>query len=100
MAKIVKKKRRRLDIQNVAIVLLTFSLIAWLATSLLVNTINTSLTMKIQKMNEELELLKLENQSLVYEINSLENKDRIYEIAQQANLYQDSNNIIAVTAGD
>ena len=32
--------------------------------------------------------------------NSLENKDRIYEIAQQANLYQDSNNIIAVTAGD
>lgn len=99
MAKIVKRKRRRIGINGLAAVLLTFSLIAWLITSLVVNTINTSLVMKIQAMKEEIALLETENQSLVYEINTLENKDRVYELAQQANLYQDSNNIIAI-AGD
>lgn len=99
MAKIVKRKRRRLSINGWAVVLFTFSLIAWLVTSLIVNTINASLTMKIQAMNEEIEMLKNENQSLIYEINTLENKDRVYELAQLADLYQDSDNIIAV-AGD
>ena len=99
MARIVKRKRRRLNLNGLAVVIFTFSLIAWLTTSLLVNTINTSLAMKIQAMNEEIEILKNENQNLTYEINTLENKDRIYEIAQQADMYQDSDNIIAV-AGD
>ena len=99
MAKMVKRKRRRINLNGIAVVVFTFSLIAWLATSLLVNTINTSLTMKIQSMNEEIERLRTENQSLTYEINTLENKDRIYQIAQAADLYQDSNNIVAV-AGD
>ncbi len=99
MARIVKRKRRRLNLNGLAVVIFTFSLIVWLTTSLLVNTINTSLAMKIQAMNEEIEILKNENQNLTYEINTLENKDRIYEIAQQADMYQDSDNIIAV-AGD
>ena len=47
-----------------ALVLFTFSLIAWLATSLLVNTVNNNLTMKIQSMNEELASLRSENQVL------------------------------------
>ncbi|MBO4358645.1 MAG: hypothetical protein IKX97_03880 [Erysipelotrichaceae bacterium] len=99
MARIVRRKRRKLNLSGLATVLFTFSLIAQLATSLLVNTINTSLAMRIQAMNEEIAILKTENQNLTYEINTLENKDRIYEIAEQANLYQDSDNIIAV-AGD
>ena len=97
MAKIVKKKRRRLSFSGFAIVLFTFSLLCWLASSLLVNTMNTKLTMKIQTMNEELAVLRSENQSLTYEINNLENKDRIYAAAAAANLDQVSDNIISVT---
>lgn len=99
MAKIVKKKKRIIDFRGFAIILLTFSLCAWLISSLLINTINTSLTMKIQLMQEEVEALQIANQALIYEINTLENKDRIYALAQEANLLQDSNNIIAL-AGD
>ena len=99
MAKIVNKKKRRLNINGFAVIIFTFSLFAWLVSSLLINTINTSLTMKIQLMQDELDALKLENQALVYEINTLENKERIYALAQEAHLSQDSNNIIAV-AGD
>lgn len=52
--------------------------------------------MKIQKMTEELETLKSNNQNLNYEIQSLVNKDRVYAIAQTANLNQVTENIISV----
>ena len=81
---------------GLAIVLFTVALISWLLTSLLVNTVNTSLTMKIQTMNEELAQLKSENQTLNYEIQSLENKDRVFEVAQAANLDQLADNIISI----
>ncbi|MBQ6478316.1 MAG: hypothetical protein IJI44_02985 [Erysipelotrichaceae bacterium] len=97
MAKIVRRKRRRLSLNGIALIVFTFSLIAWLITTLLVNTINTSLTMKIQTMSEELAMLKTENQSLNYEIQTLENKDRVYEVAQAANMDQILENIISVT---
>ena len=47
MAKIVKRKRRRLSLNGIAIIMLTVAVISWLFTSLLVNTVNASLTMKI-----------------------------------------------------
>lgn len=99
MARIVKKKKRKININGFAGIIFTISLFAWLISSLLINTINTSLTMKIQHMQEEVDALIIENQALVYEINTLENKERIYALAQEAHLSQDSNNIIAV-AGD
>lgn len=50
-------------------------------------------------MQEEVDRLKVENQSLRYDINTLGNKERIYALAEEADLYQDSDNIIAVTGG-
>ncbi len=101
MGRIVKsrKKRRKIDLLHVAEALFTLSLILLLATSLLINTMNTSLAMRIQAMQEEVDALKLENQSLRYDINTLQNKERVYALAEEADLYQDSDNIIAVTGG-
>lgn len=96
MAKIVKKKRRRLSLNGFAIILFGIATILWLFTSLLVNTVNTSLAMKIQTMTEEAEMLKSVNQTLNYEIQSLENKDRVYAVAQAAELDQVTDNIISV----
>lgn len=100
MAKIVKKKKRRLSLNGISIILFSLSLVAWLISSLIINTVNTSLIMKIQKLNDELVTLKGENQSLHYEIQSLENKDRIYEVAQASMLEQVQENIISVGAGE
>ena len=77
----------------------TLSLLSWLATSLFVNTRNASLAMEIQEMQIQIDALKIENQALRYDINTLENKERIYALAEEADLYQDSDNIIAVTGG-
>ena len=96
MAKLVKKKRRRLSLNGIAIILFTFALFSWLVSSLLVNTANTRLTMKIQTMNEELAILKAQNQTLNYEISNLESKERIYAAAAEANLDQYPDNIISI----
>ena len=96
MKKGVKRKRRRIRLKGLAIVVFVCSFVLWLATTLFVNTLEVSLTMKIQKLNEELESLAKENQTLNFEIQSLENKDRIYEVAQTANMDQIQDNIISI----
>ena len=96
MAKLIKTKKRKLRLQGFAIILFSFALIAWLGTTLFVNAINASLTMKIQQMNDELASLTEENQTLHFEIQTLENKDRIYEVASMANLNQIQDNIISI----
>ena len=96
MAKIVKRKRRKLKLQGFAIILFSVALLSWLGTTLFVNTINASLTMKIQKLNDELAALTEQNQTLNFEIQNLENKDRIYEVAQTANMDQTQDNIISI----
>ena len=100
MARIVKRKKRKIDMYGFSIVLFIVSLIFWLIASLFVKTRNDSLTSKIQNMTEELEMLRCENQSLNYEIQTLVNKDRIYELAAAADLDQVSDNIISIVTGD
>ena len=93
MARIVNKKRRKLKKEFVFI---TVFLLAYFGVVLFTNTLNTNLTMKIQKINEEIELITKENKTLNYEIQNLENKYRVYEIAQTADMGQINDNIISV----
>lgn len=96
MAKLVKRKRRKLKLRGFAILLFSFALVAWLGTTLFVNTINASLTVKIQKMNDELAEIADQNKTLNFQIQNLENKDRIYEVASTANMDQIEDNIISI----
>lgn len=91
-----KKKRRKIRISGIAKIMITFAFLGLLYCQLFVNTRNASLIMKIQTLNEEVEKIQKENQSLNFEIQSLENKDRVYEIAQTAQMDQVANNIISV----
>ena len=86
-----------MNFTGIVAVIFTVSLFVGITMNLLINTVNTSLTMKIQAMNEELVALRSANQTLSYEINNLENKDRIYAVAEAADLDQVSDNIISVT---
>lgn len=96
MAKIVKRKKRKLRLQGFAILFFSAALLLWIGSTLFINTIDASLTMKIQQLNEELASLTEENQTLSFEIQNLENKDRIYEVAQTANMNQIQDNIISI----
>jgi len=81
---------------GVSLMIFGMTLVFWLFASLLINTMNTSLTIKIQSMNDEIEMLRSENQTMSYEIQTLESKDRIYALAQAADLSQLNDNIISI----
>ncbi|MDO5440177.1 MAG: hypothetical protein Q4F12_01425 [Erysipelotrichaceae bacterium] len=99
MAKLVKRKRRRLSFFSKCSIVLTTSLMMWLFVSIFVGSINTSLTIDIQKMNTEVASLKAQNQQLSIDIQTLQNKDRIYTMAADAGLEQNQDNIISVNQG-
>ncbi|MBR2577659.1 MAG: cell division protein FtsL [Erysipelotrichaceae bacterium] len=96
MAKIRRRKRRRNYLNMFAVIMLTLAFISLILTSLFVGTYNQSLTISIQKMNNEIDTLKSENEKLNIEIASLENKDRVYIIAQDAGLDQNQDNVISI----
>lgn len=96
MAKIIKTTKRKIRLSGLAKLVISFAIITWIATTLFVNTINASLIVKIQKMNDELSSLTQENQTLNFEIQTLESKDRIYDVAKTANMDQIQDNIISI----
>lgn len=99
MARLVRRKRRRLSFLSKCTIVLTISLLSWLSASILVGSINTNLTIEIQKMSYEVASLKADNQELNIEIQTLQNKDRIYTMAADAGLVQNQDNIISVNEG-
>ena len=96
MARIVKKKKRKLSFVVKAFIFLVFSLVVMLASSLYIGTTNTSLAIRIQKVNNEIATLKQENQNLTIEIQTLQNKERVYLIAQDAGLDQNQDNVVSI----
>ena len=96
MARIVKKKRRKLSFVVKSFIFLVFSLLLMLASSLYIGTTNTSLAIRIQKVNNEIATLKQENQNLTIEIQTLQNKERVYLIAQDAGLDQNQDNVVSI----
>lgn len=99
MARLVKKKKRRLAFIPKCTIVLTISLLSWLFVSVFVGSINTALTIDIQKMNTEVASLKAQNQQLNIDIQTLQNKDRIYTMATSAGLEQKQENIVSVSQG-
>ena len=95
MAKIVKRKRR-LRLEALAAIMMTLALFLQMVSSLFINTKNTSLTMQIQRMNNEIASLKSENQNLNIEIQTLQNKERVYVIAKSAGLSFHEDNVVSV----
>lgn len=100
MARMIRRKRRRLSFVSKCGVVLSISLVAWLFTSLFIGSVNTTLTIEIQSMSNEVASLKSENQQLNIDIQTLQNKDRVYTIAKDAGLNQNQDNVVSVAQGD
>jgi len=96
MAKLRKRKTRRLRLEGIAVIMFTCALLCLMLSSLFIKTRNASLTMKIQELNAEVAALQNDNQSINIEIQTLENKDRVFVIAQAANMAQTQDNIVSV----
>lgn len=92
MAKIVKSKAKKASKFNIfCVVFFTLALAARLFTSIMLGSMNNEINTNIQKIQNESESLRIENQKLSIEIQTLQNKERIYTIAQDAGLEQQPN---------
>ena len=101
MAKIVKKKRKRiLRIERLAMALFIIAITAVLFSSLFIRTQKNYLTIQIEDLKAECSSLEEENAQLNIEINSLISADRVYEIAANNGLSQDTSSVISVIDGD
>ena len=96
----LRKKKRKLRVVIRRTIFVSIVLVCLLYASVLVGSINTSLSIEIQKMNAEIEDYKSENQQLNIEIQSLQNKDRIYTIASENGLVQSQDNIVSLNQGE
>lgn len=101
MAKIIKTaKKRKIKIEGLAFIFLTFALCSVLFSSLFIKTQKNHLTMQIEDIKTECASLKEANSQLNIEIQNLVSKDRVYEIASDNGLSQDATNVISVTDGE
>lgn len=100
MARIVRKKKRKLAFVVKAFIFFVFSLVCMLISSLYIGTSNAALAIKIQKTNLEIADLRAQNQNLAIEIQTLQNKDRVYTIAQDAGLDQNQANVVSIRNDD
>ena len=83
-----------------SVVLLVMMTTLSIASSLFIKNINNSLTMQIEDLNKEAEVLKTQNDQLNIEISNLASKERVYEIATAAGLKQNQTDLSSVVRGE
>ena len=83
-----------------SVVLLVMMTTLSIASSLFIKNINNSLTMQIEDLNKEAEVLKTQNDQLNIEISNLASKERVYEIATAAGLKQNQTDVSSVVRGE
>ena len=97
MAKYIKKRKRRAKFLTKCSFIFSIALISLLFSSVVLGSINTNLTVEIQKTQNEIDNLKVENSQLSIDIQTLQNKDRVYTIANEAGMSQSQDNVVSVT---
>ena len=83
-----------------SVVLLVMMTTLSIASSLFIKNINNSLTMQIEDLNKEAEVLKTQNDQLNIEISNLASKERVYEIDTAAGLKHNQTDLSSVVRGE
>lgn len=97
MAKVIKRKKRKAKYLTKCTFILSVALMLQLFSSVVLGAKNTNLTIDIQRTQNEIEQLKMENSQLSISIQTLQNKDRVYTIANEAGMSQSQDNVVSVT---
>ena len=96
----IVKKRKKLRIERLAILMLTLSAVLALATSLFLRSYNNALTMKVQRAENQIAALKIENDAYRVAIQDLSNKERVLSIAEMEGLAMNQGNVVTISQGE
>ena len=93
-----KKSRRKISLLAKATFFFVLSLVFYFASSLYINVKVNEITINMQEMQAQIDVLKNENMDLTKDINMLSGKDRIYETAKENNMEINTDNVYAIAS--
>jgi len=96
----IKKTRKTLRLEAVAALFFTLTLITYLFTSIVLRSINVSMSLSLQNKNQDLAALEGQNKTLSKEIQTLSDFDRVAAIAKEAGLSLNNDNVVQFSAGE
>lgn len=100
MAKVVKKKRKKIRLVQFTAFVFFASVMAFLASSLFLRTYNNSLSSKKQEIEMQIAQLQVDNDAVRVDISTLSARDRVNNIASENGLRMEQDNIITITTSD
>lgn len=100
MAIRIKRTKRRIKIQGVAILVFSFVAMLYFFTSIGLRSINVSLSVELQNKTAQLAQLESQNKNLSKEIQRLSDFERVMAIAKEAGLSLNGNNVIEFSSGE
>jgi cell division protein FtsL len=100
MAIRIKRTKRRIKIQGVAILVFSFVLMMYFFTSIVLRSINVSLSVQLQNKSAQLAQSETQNKNLSKEIQRLSDFERVMAIAKEAGLSLNGNNVIEFSTGE
>jgi len=95
----IKKTRKKIRIEALAVLIFTLVLGAYLFTSTALRSINVSMSVNLQNNTVLLSELESQNQNLSKEIQRLSDYDRVMAIAKAAGLSLNGDNVVEFTSG-
>ncbi len=96
----IKKTRKKIKIEALSVLIFAFVLCAYLMSSIVLRSINVSLSVEIQNKSVTLNEIQAQNKNLSKEIQRLSDYDRVMAIAKEAGLSLNGNNVIEFAVGE
>ncbi len=96
----IKKTRRKLKLEAVGALILFMVGMMFMLTSIVLRSINVSMSVALQNRSQELASLESQNKSLAKEIQTLSDFERVAAIAKEAGLTLNNANVVEFTSGN
>jgi len=96
----LQKTRKKLKLEAVAVLFFTLVLMTYLFTSIVLRSINVSMSVTLQNNTQTLASLEGQNKTLSKEIQRLSDYERVAAIAKEAGLTLNNNNVVEFSTGE
>lgn len=96
----IKKTRRKLKLEAVGALIFALVLTTFMLTSIVLRSINVSMSVALQNRSSELAALESQNKTLSKEIQTLSDFERVAAIAKEAGLTLNNANVVEFTSGE
>lgn len=96
----IRKTRKKLKLEALGALIFTLTLFVYIFTSIVLRSINVSMSVSYQNKTTEVAAMEGQNKVLSKEIQRLSDYDRVAAIAKEAGLTLNNENVIQFNSGE